>query len=184
MRAFELMTSGKEYFINDDELREIRYVTRDRVDAFNALRARNVMEKNRLITDIFAQVGENVHIEKGLRVDYGCNTYFGSNVFINFNFVILDCARVTIGDNVFIGPDVQLYTAQHPLAIDSRNAHIGSAQPVTIGSNVWIGGGCIILPGVTIGDGVTVGAGSVITRSIEDNVVACGNPCRVHKVLS
>ncbi|WP_426763023.1 maltose acetyltransferase domain-containing protein [Hafnia paralvei] len=71
MRAFDLMTSGKEYFINDDELREIRYVTRDRVDAFNALSARNVMEKNRLITDIFAQVGENVHIEKGLRVDYG-----------------------------------------------------------------------------------------------------------------
>jgi maltose O-acetyltransferase len=182
MREFDKMVSGESYHINDPELREIRYRVRDTVDAFNALSARNVTEKDRLIRTIFASVGENVHFEKGMRIDYGCNTSIGSNVFINFNFVLLDCAPVTIGNNVFIAPDVQIYTAQHPLDPFSRNQHIGSARPITIGDDVWIGGGCIILPGVTIGKGSTIGAGSVVKHDIPAGVIAAGNPCQVKRV--
>lgn len=179
MCELEKMIQGLDYQINDEELREIRYQTRDKVDEFNALSARQAPEKDALIRTIFSEVGSNVHFEKGMRIDYGINTSLGNNVFINFNFVLLDCAPVTIGNNVFIGPDVQIYTAQHPLDIDLRREHIGSAQPVSIGNDVWIGGGCIILPGVTLGDGCTVGAGSVVTRSVPAGAIACGNPCRI-----
>ena len=182
MREFSKMVSGENYNINDPELREIRYRVRDIVDEFNALSARAVSEKERLIRTIFGRVGENVHFEKGMRIDYGCNTHIGNNVFINFNFVLLDCAPVTIGNNVFIAPDVQIYTAQHPLDPDTRNQHIGSARPINIGDDVWIGGGSIILPGVTIGKGSTIGAGSVVKHDIPAAVIAAGNPCQVKRV--
>jgi maltose O-acetyltransferase len=182
MREFSKMVSGENYNINDPELREIRYRVRDIVDEFNALSARAVIEKERLIRTIFGRVGENVHFEKGMRIDYGCNTHIGNNVFINFNFVLLDCAPVTIGNNVFIAPDVQIYTAQHPLDPDTRNQHIGSARPINIGDDVWIGGGSIILPGVTIGKGSTIGAGSVVKHDIPAGVIAAGNPCQVKRV--
>ncbi len=182
MREFSKMVSGENYNINDPELREIRYRVRDIVDEFNALSARAVTEKERLIRTIFGRVGKNVHFEKGMRIDYGCNTHIGNNVFINFNFVLLDCAPVTIGNNVFIAPDVQIYTAQHPLDPDTRNQHIGSARPINIGDDVWIGGGSIILPGVTIGKGSTIGAGSVVKHDIPAGVVAAGNPCQVKRV--
>jgi maltose O-acetyltransferase len=183
MRAFNKMINGQPYEINDEELCEIRYQTRGKVDIFNSLNARQTAEKDQLLRDIFGRVGSNVHFEKGMCIDYGINTKIGDNVFINFNFILLDCAQVSIGNNVFIGPAVQIYTAQHPLDIELRGRHIGSARPVTIGNDVWIGGGCIILPGVTIGDGSSVGAGSVVTRPIPSGVVACGNPCRVMKRL-
>ncbi|WP_034456779.1 sugar O-acetyltransferase [Buttiauxella noackiae] len=182
MREFSKMVSGENYNINDPELREIRYRVRDIVDEFNALNARAVTEKERLIRTIFGSVGENVHFEKGMRIDYGCNTHIGNNVFINFNFVLLDCAPVTIGNNVFIAPDVQIYTAQHPLDPEMRNQHIGSARPVVIGDDVWIGGGSIILPGVTIGKGSTIGAGSVVKHDIPAGVIAAGNPCQVKRI--
>lgn len=182
MREFSKMVSGENYNINDPELREIRYRVRDIVDEFNALSARAVTEKERLIRTIFGSVGENVHFEKGMRIDYGCNTHIGNNVFINFNFVLLDCAPVTIGNNVFIAPDVQIYTAQHPLDPEMRNQHIGSARPVIIGDDVWIGGGSIILPGVTIGKGSTIGAGSVVKHDIPAGVIAAGNPCQVKRI--
>lgn len=182
MREFSKMVSGENYNINDPELREIRYRVRDIVDEFNALSARSVTEKERLIRTIFGSVGENVHFEKGMRIDYGCNTHIGNNVFINFNFVLLDCAPVTIGNNVFIAPDVQIYTAQHPLDPEMRNQHIGSARPVVIGNDVWIGGGSIILPGVTIGKGSTIGAGSVVKHDIPAGVIAAGNPCQVKRI--
>lgn len=182
MSEFSKMVSGENYNINDPELREIRYRVRDIVDEFNALSARAVTEKERLIRTIFGSVGENVHFEKGMRIDYGCNTHIGNNVFINFNFVLLDCAPVTIGNNVFIAPDVQIYTAQHPLDPEMRNQHIGSARPVVIGDDVWIGGGSIILPGVTIGKGSTIGAGSVVKHDIPAGVIAAGNPCQVKRI--
>ncbi len=173
------MLAGEHYWINDPELTEIRFQTRELVDQFNATGPRDAGHKNALQQRIFGSVGDNVHIEKPMRIDYGCNTTIGSNVFINFNFTLLDCCPVTIGDNVFIAPNVQIYTASHPMDIEQRNAHIGFAAPVTIGSNVWIGGGCIILSGVTIGDGAVIGAGSVVTRDIPANVTAFGNPCKV-----
>jgi|SRR5690554_1705482 len=184
MSELDKMLAGQEYWINDPELTEIRFKTRDLVDDFNALKARDSKAKAALQRQIFAQLGDNVHIEKPMSIDYGINTRIGSNVFINFNFVLLDCCPVTIGNNVFIAPNVQIYTASHPLEIDKRNAHVGFAAPVTIGNDVWIGGGCIILPGVSIGDGVTIGAGSVVTKSIPRHSIAYGNPCKVQPTKS
>lgn len=177
------MINGVSYYINDPELVEIRFNTRELVDRFNATGPRDTEQKELLQKQIFGQTGRNVHIEKPMRVDYGINTTLGDNVFINFNFVLLDCAPVTIGDNVFIAPNVQIYTARHPIDIDRRREHIGSASPITIGNDVWIGGNCVLLPGVTIGDGCTIGAGSVISRDIPSNTIAVGSPCRVIKEL-
>lgn len=179
MNAYDAMTSGVEYDINDAQLVEIRYQTRDRVDAFNQLGARQVAEKRALLGQIFGRIGDNVHVEKPLRVDYGCNTCFGSNVFINFNLTVLDTGRITVGNNVFIGPNVSLYAALHPLDPVERARHVGTTLPITIGNNVWIAGNVTILPGVTIGDGSVIGAGSVVTKSIPSGVLAAGNPCRV-----
>lgn len=183
MTEFEKMLSGEPYFINDPDLVEIRYQTRDKIDQFNQTASRNTDQKSKLINAIFQQVGENVHIEQGLRVDYGINTTMGNNVFINYNFVVLDCCPFSIGNNVFIAPNVQVYTAIHPLSPHDRNQHIGQASPITIEDDVWIGGGTIILPGVTIGKGSTIGAGSVVTRSIPPHSVAIGNPCKVSRTL-
>ena len=181
--ALEKMIAGEEYWINDPELVEIRFKTRELVDEFNQTKPREADKKAAIQKQIFGEVGDEVHIEKPMRVDYGMNTKIGSNVFINFNFVILDCCPVTIGNNVFIAPNVQFYTAMHPLDLDDRKKHIGFAAPITIGNDVWIGGGCIIMPGVTIGDGVTIGAGSVVTKDIPANSVAFGSPCKVQKTL-
>ncbi len=179
----EKMLAGERYHINDPELVEIRYQVRELVDQFNNTNPRDTALKQDLQRKIFGTVGENVHIEKSIRVDYGCNTKIGNNVFINFNFVLLDCCPVTIGNNVFIAPNVQIYTASHPIDPEERNKHIGFAEPVTIGNDVWIGGDVILLPGVTIGDGCSIGAGSVVTKSIPPNALAMGSPCRVVKSL-
>ncbi|KFZ36793.1 maltose acetyltransferase [Shewanella mangrovi] len=178
-RAFDAMVAGRPYCINDAELVEIRYQTRDRVDAFNGLSARQVAEKTQLIQQIFGEVGEDVHIEKPIRIDYGCNTKLGSHVFINFNLTVLDPGLVTIGNHVFIGPNVCFYTALHPLDIAERDSHTGTTLPITIGNHVWIAGDVKILPGVTIGDGAVVGAGSVVTKDIPAGMLAVGNPAKV-----
>lgn len=180
---YQKMIKGKEYDINDGELVDIRFETRDKVECFNSLSASDKLGKSNLLRQMFMRVGDNVHIESPVRLDYGINTSLGSNVFINFNLVVLDCAPVTIGSDVFIAPNVQIYTATHPLQPSLRNQHIGQAEPVTIGDSVWIGGGCIILPGVSIGSGSTIGAGSVVTKSIPPDCLAYGNPCRVVKHL-
>ncbi len=183
MTELEKMVAGLPYDINDPDLVEIRYQTRDKTDEFNQLGSRQTEQKTTLIKSIFKQVGDNVHIEKGIRVDYGINTTIGSNVFINYNFVVLDCCPLFIGNNVFIAPNVQIYTAIHPLDPVERAKHIGQAMPITIEDDVWIGGGCIILPGVSIGRGTTIGAGSVVNKSIPANSVAVGNPCKVVRSL-
>lgn len=182
-RPYDLMIAGKPYWINDPELVEIRFKTRELVDEFNNTSPRDAKLKSEIQKKIFGTVGTNVHIEKPMRIDYGINTRIGSNVFINFNFVLLDCCPVTIGDNVFIAPNVQIYTASHPMDLEERKAHIGFAEPITIGNDVWIGAGTIILPGVTIGDGCTIGAGSLVTKNIPPHTLAFGSPCEVKKQL-
>ena len=112
----------------------------------------------------------------------GYNISIGDNFYANHNCVILDEAEVTFGNQVFIGPNVGIYTAGHPIDVERRNKHLEFARPIKIGNNVWIGGNVCILPGVTIGDNVTIGAGSVVTKDIPSNVTAFGNPCKVYKV--
>lgn len=116
--------------------------------------------------------------------DYGYNIEIGENFFANHNTVILDCARVTFGDNVFIAPDCGFYTAGHPLDSERRNAGLEYARPITVGDNVWIGGGVQVMPGVTIGSNVVIGGGSVVVKDIPDNSVAVGNPCRVIRTIT
>ncbi len=181
MRAYDAMIAGERYWINDPELVEIRYRTRELVDQFNAMGPRAVASKRAICQQLFGQIGEEVHIEKPIRIDYGSNIRLGSNVFINYNWTVLDCCSVTVGDNVFIGPNVSCYTAHHPLDAKTRAEHIGFAEPITIGNDVWIGGNAIILPGVTIGDGCVIGAGSVVTKDVPAGMIAVGNPCRVVK---
>ena len=119
-----------------------------------------------------------------LYCDYGTNIQVGENFFANYQLTVLDCAAVTIGDNVQIAPNVSIYTAGHPLHPDSRNSGYEYALPITIGDNVWIGGNVVICPGVTIGDCAVIGAGSVVTRDVPPWTVAAGNPCRVLRQIT
>ena len=132
-----------------------------------------------LLKRLLGKTGENLIIEPPFACDYGYNIEVGENFYANVNLVILDGAKVRIGDNAFIAPNVGIYTAGHPLDASDRNKGLEYAYPITIGDNVWIGAGAIILPGVTIGDNVVIGAGSVVTKDIPACSLAVGNPCRV-----
>ncbi len=184
MTAHDKMTAGEKYWINDPDLVEMRYKTRDLVDKINALGPRDVKRRTLLLKELFGQCGEDIHIEKPVRIDYGHNIHLGSHIFINFNWTVLDCCKVTVGNNVFIGPNTSFYTAHHPIDPDERAQHIGFAEPITIGNDVWIGGDVTILPGVVIGDRCVIGAGSVVTKSIAPDTVAVGNPCRPKRAAS
>ncbi|MFA0213693.1 sugar O-acetyltransferase [Vibrio cyclitrophicus] len=127
---------------------------------------------------------ENAHLEPPFHCDYGSNIKLGKNFYANFNCVILDVAEVTIGDNVLLGPNVQILTAGHPLDVKSRvEEGVEFGTPINVGDNVWLGGGVIVCPGVTIGKSSVIGAGSVVTKNIPANVVAVGNPCKVLKSI-
>ncbi|CAI3810551.1 Maltose O-acetyltransferase [Pseudomonas sp. MM221] len=134
-----------------------------------------------LLAEHFNQAGEGAVIRPPFYCDYGYNISVGRNTFMNFNCVILDVVQVRIGDDCQIGPNVQIYTADHPLDPEVRRSGLESGRPVTIGNNVWIGGAAIILPGVTIGDNAVVGAGSVVTRDVPAGATVVGNPARVRQ---
>ncbi|MDO4670206.1 MAG: sugar O-acetyltransferase [Aerococcus sp.] len=128
-------------------------------------------------------LGEGTVIMPPITVDYGINTQFGKECFVNHHCYFMDCAPITLGEHVFVGPNCGFYTAHHPLAYERRNTRIERALPITIGDNVWIGGHVVITPGVTIGSGSVVGAGAVVTHDVPNNVVVAGNPARVIRTL-
>ncbi|MBX3122030.1 MAG: sugar O-acetyltransferase [Nitrospira sp.] len=136
-----------------------------------------------LLRDLMGSVGDGTVIMPQFTCDYGYNIRLGRNVFINYHCIFLDCAPIDIGNDVQVGPAVQLYTAQHPLEAEVRRSGLESARPIRIGNDVWIGGGAVILPGVTIGDRSVVGAGSVVVHSVPADCVAVGNPARVVRTL-
>lgn len=140
-------------------------------------------ELKEIIIRLLGRCGSSVLINQPFRCDFGCNIFVGENFFANFNLTILDEGLVTIGDNCFIGPNVSIYTACHPLEAEERNKGVEWAEPVTIGDNVWLGGNVTVLPGVTIGNNCVIGAGSVVTKDIPDGCVAVGNPARVTKKI-
>ena len=178
----ERMLAGEPYDPLDPELVLARERARDLCWALNATRERDADERRRLLRALFARGGDSVWMQPPFFCDYGANIELGERVFFNFNCVVLDVCRVTIGDHAFFGPAVQLYTATHPLDAVLRRTE-ESGKPIAIGSDVWVGGGAIVLPGVTIGSRTVIGAGSVVTRDVPDGVLAAGNPCRVIRAI-
>ena len=175
----EKMISGKPYNAFDDELVNERLYAKELIFDFNSFRPNETINRNELIKRLLGKIGNSFIIEPPFRCDYGYNIEIGENFYSNYNLIILDCAKVLIGDNVMIGPNVSIYTAGHPVHYEIRNQGYEYAFPVSIGNNVWIGGNAVINPGVTIGDNSVIGSGSVITKDIPGNVIAAGNPCKV-----
>jgi maltose O-acetyltransferase len=139
--------------------------------------------QRKLLAELLGEFGEGAHVVAPFACDYGYNIRLGAGAFVNAGAVFLDCAAITVGDRVQIGPGVQLLAADHPLDPDARRKGLENAKPITIGADAWIGGGAIVLPGVTIGANSVIGAGSAVTKPIPADVVAVGNPCRVIRSL-
>lgn len=180
---WQQMMSGKPYNAAHPRLIEELNRTKRRVADYNATAPTDLNALSYKIKKLLGQTGENIKVIQPFRCDYGRNIRVGENFFANFGFTVLDEATVTIGNDVFIGPNVDIYTACHPLDPKQRNRQVEWSLPVTIGDNVWIGGHVTILPGVSIGSGSTIGAGSVVVKDIPNDVVAVGNPARVVKHL-
>lgn len=151
---------------------------------YNQLHPEKTEERATILKKLLGKTGETFLIEQPFACDYGYNIEIGENFYVNHNCVMLDGAKITFGDNVFIAPNCGFYTAGHPLDALQRNQGLEYAYPITVGNNVWIGGGVTVLPGVTIGDDTVIGAGSVVTKDIPSGVIAMGNPCRVHRKIA
>lgn len=173
------MLAGELYLASDPELASDSQRAARLTRLYNSTRVSQRQQHTQILQSLFAKIGKDPQIVPPFHCDYGTNIYAGDNLYMNYGCVILDCNIVRLGDNVLCGPYVQIYAAYHPTDPELRLTGRELAAPVTIGHNVWIGGGVIICPGVTIGDNVTIGAGSVVTKDIPANVVAAGNPCRV-----
>lgn len=167
----------------DEELLAERRRCKELCFQFNQLSPLKELEQKEIIGKLFGKTKENFCVTAPFYCDYGYNIEIGENFYSNHNLVILDGAKVEIGDNVFIAPNCCITTAGHPINIDERNRGLEYAYPIKIGNNVWIGAGVNILPGVTIGDNVTIGAGSIVNKSIPANSIAVGNPCKVIKTI-
>jgi maltose O-acetyltransferase len=176
------MLAGDLYDPLDPVLCQERQRCRDLCKLLNDSREDQQDERKRIIADLLGNPSD-AWIQPPFFCDYGTNISLGAKVFFNFNCVVLDVMQVTIGSNVLFGPSVQIYTATHPISAVERRKWLESAKPITIGSDVWVGGGAIICPGVTIGDRTVIGAGSVVTRDIPSDVFAAGNPCRIIRPL-
>ena len=184
MTEKEKMLSGMVYSAIDDQLLKELNEVKEIIHEYNALKPSQTLRRFQILKDLLGHVADDeIIVNQPFYCDYGKQIRIGKRFFANFNLTVLDEARVTIGDDCFIGPNVSIYTACHSTDPVERNTRREWAEPVTIGDNVWIGGSVTILPGVTIGSNVTIGAGSVVTRDIPDNVVAVGNPCKVIKNL-
>ncbi|QHQ63258.1 sugar O-acetyltransferase [Anaerocolumna sedimenticola] len=181
---------GKNYNCHDEVFLKYKRKARILLNEYNRFAYDQKSEKRRVLAQLFGSVGTNISVASPFICDYGCNIYLGSNVSINMNCTFVDCNKITIGNNVLIASNVQIYTAAHPVELNERLTPDWSpesgeyfcrtyALPVTVGDGCWIGGGVIILPGINIGKGSVIGAGSVVTRDIPENCVAVGNPCRV-----
>lgn len=180
----EKMLAGELYDASDATLLSMRAKARTLFSEFNRTPYEAEPERQAILGQLLGHMGANLNIQPPFYCDYGSNISIGANGFLNFNCIFLDCAQITIGINFQCAPNVQLYAAYHPVIAAERIKGPELAAPITIGDNVWLGGGVIVCPGVTIGDNTTIGAGSVVTKDIPANVFAAGNPCRVMRTLN
>lgn len=185
MTEWEKAQAGFLYDANyDSDLIDMRTKCADLCYEFNMCRPSDVTKQQEVLHKLFGQIKGNVVVTAPFYCDYGVNISVGENFYTNHNVTILDGAKVTFGDNVFIAPDCVFSTAGHPIDTEHRNLGLEIALPITVGDNVWIGTNVSVLPGVTIGSNVVIGAGSVVNRNIPDGVIAAGNPCRVIRKIT
>ena len=174
------MMEGKLYLPTGEELLADQAVCLERLYEYNHTRPSQNEEREALLKEMFAEIGEGVYLEPPFHANWaGHHVHMGKNVYANFNLTLVDDGEIYIGDYTMIGPNVTIATAGHPVLPELRQEAYQFNIPVHIGKNVWIGAGVIILPGVTVGDNTVIGAGSVVTKDIPSDVVAVGNPCRV-----
>jgi maltose O-acetyltransferase len=179
----EKMLAGELYNALDPQLLEERVKGRMLLKELNDSPEDQLEEREKILKKLIPGSGSDLWIQPPFYCDYGTNISIGDKVFFNFNCVVLDVAQVTIGSRTLFGPNVQIYTATHPLDHAERATGLEYAKPITIGNDVWVGGSVVICPGVTIGDRSVIGAGSVVTRDIPEDVIAAGNPCRITRSL-
>ncbi|MFJ2261677.1 sugar O-acetyltransferase [Streptomyces sp. NPDC087844] len=179
----ERMMAGDHYIADDPEIVR-RYERAVRLAArYQAAYVEDTEAARPILAELLGSLGPDVHLRPPLYVDYGSNITIGARTFVNYNLTALDVAAITIGEDCQIGPNVQLLTPTHPLEPEPRRDKLEAAQPITIGNNVWLGGGAIVLPGVSIGDNSVIGAGAVVTKDVPAGVVAVGNPARPVRTL-
>lgn len=195
MTELEKCMAGEYYNCHDKIFLDLKSHARKLLQEYNALAYEQKAEKTNILKQLFGEIGTNVSVGLPFLCDYGRNIYLGNNVSVNMNCTFVDCNKITIGDDVLIASNVQLYTATHPVELSERltpNQEMGAEQyfcrtyalPIKIGNGCWLGGGVIVLPGVTIGDGSVIGGGSVVTKDIPENSLAVGNPCRVIRKIN
>lgn len=177
------MLNGEIYNAYDEDLILLRNKARHLTKLYNNTDPEEADERINLLKKLFGKIGGNFEIEPPFHCDYGTNIEIGENFYANFNFLVLDDGLVKIGDDVLIAPNVSIFTATHLIDPALRPKNADYTKAVTIGNNVWIGGGSIINPGITIGNNSVIGSGSVVTKNIPDNVVAVGNPCKIIKYI-
>lgn len=177
------MLAGELYDPLDPELVRARNRARNSCQDLNATRESEQETRRQILIELFGSGGDSVWMQPPFFCDYGFNILLGERVFFNFNCVVLDVCSVKIGDGTLFGPAVQIYTATHPMNAELRRQQ-ESGKPIEIGSDVWVGGGAIICPGIRIGSKSVIGAGSVVTRDVPDGVFAVGNPCRVIRAIT
>lgn len=177
------MLAGELYLADDPEIAADVLLAGQRAEAFNTSSVNDPEGRYKALTDLVGELGEGSEVRPPLRVDLGYRITIGPRSFVNQGTVMLDVAPITVGADVLIGPNVQLLTPTHPIDPEKRRAGWEAAEPITIGDNVWLGGGVIVCPGVTIGENTVVGAGAVVSRDLPANVVAVGNPAKVVKEI-
>lgn len=179
----EKMLSGELYNAGDKELVNDRLKARLLIKKLNESREDKNDERDAIIKKLLPYTGKDFWLQPPFYCDYGSNIKIGDNVFFNFNCILLDVSKITIGNRTKLGPNVQIYTASHPIDYKVRATELEYGIQITIGEDVWIGGSSVICPGVQIGDRTIIGAGSVVTKDIPSDVIAAGNPCRVIRNL-
>ncbi|MBQ8782290.1 MAG: sugar O-acetyltransferase [Clostridia bacterium] len=181
----EQLHSGEIYYPSDEAIMKEQALCLEKLYDYNATRPLEAEKREKLLQEMFAEIGENCYIEPPLHSNWGGrHTHFGKWVYANFNLTLVDDTHIYVGDYTMLGPNVVIATAGHPILPELREKAYQYNMPVHIGKNCWLGAGVIVLPGVTIGDNTVIGAGSVVTKDIPANVVAVGNPCRVLREIS